>query len=159
MFCSCSTCFSAALGDNIIIDGQRNYVGIRCTTSWQLLHLPVGSCVALGWSRSCATEVICLKIQRIHPVSFSVYCSQAVINSIKIYQLIILRSEDKYVNSKYVNPSFYRVEVNKETKKKQKCKNSLLCCGLETRLYIQLLFSTFIYQIHMTASRVQQKCH
>lgn len=48
MLCSFSACFSAALGDNIIIDSQRKYVGMRYTASWLLLHTSVDSLLPLG---------------------------------------------------------------------------------------------------------------
>lgn len=38
----------AALGDNIIIDSERNYVGIRCATGWLILHLSVESLLPWG---------------------------------------------------------------------------------------------------------------
>lgn len=36
------------LGDNIILDSQRNYVGMRCTTSRLVLHLSVDSSLPCG---------------------------------------------------------------------------------------------------------------
>lgn len=36
------------LGDNIILESQRNYVGMRCTTSRLVLHLSVDSLLPCG---------------------------------------------------------------------------------------------------------------
>lgn len=38
----------AALGDNMVIDSQRNYGGIRCATGWLILHLSVESLLPWG---------------------------------------------------------------------------------------------------------------
>ncbi len=81
MFYSCSASFSAALGDNIIIDSQRNYVGIRCTTGWLILHLSVDSLLPWGGQDPPQQKLSVGESERTHHVLLSVYCSQAVINT------------------------------------------------------------------------------